>query len=245
MARQGPNEEQGRNALDLARWRRPHVITGLDDLAAGMVCLPPSRYCWKGSSESIDAIMTLATTLLIALGLAMDSFSVSVCSGALNGRVDVRQALRVGFTMGGFQALMPAIGWVGASLLAGYVENVDHWIAFGLLAVIGGKMLWEALRGDGKCEFLSLDSWRVLALLGLATSIDALAVGISLAFLGVGIAVPAAVIGVVCLVLSVAGVYLGRRAGDWLREWTPAVGGVVLISIGIRILIEHLSVAAT
>ena len=208
-----------------------------------MVCVSFPTHGWKDPGEGIDATMTLATTLLIALGLAMDSFSVSVCSGVLNGRVDARQALRVGFTMGGFQALMPIIGWRGASLLAGYVEHVDHWIAFGLLAAIGGKMLWDALRGGG-CEFLSLDSWRVLALLGLATSIDALAVGISFAFLGVDIVAPAAIIGVVCLVLSVAGVYLGRRAGVWLREWAPAVGGVVLISIGIRILVEHLSTAA-
>ncbi|NLX35311.1 MAG: manganese efflux pump [Chloroflexi bacterium] len=188
--------------------------------------------------------MTLANVLLIALGLAMDSFSVSICSGAMCGRVDLKQALRVGFTMGGFQAMMPVIGWAAASLLASYVQRFDHWIAFGLLALIGGKMLWEALRGDGECEFLMLDSWRMLALLGVATSIDALAVGISFAFLGAGIAMPAAVIGVVCLALSITGVYLGRRAGDWLREWTPAVGGVVLIAMGVRILIEHLSAAA-
>ena len=128
--------------------------------------------------------MTVATMLLIALGLAMDSFSVSVCSGAVNGRTTLRAALRVGLVMGGFQALMPLIGYAGASLLAGYVERYDHWIAFGLLLLIGGRMLWEALRGDGECQLLSLESWRTLALLGIATSIDALAVGITFAFLG-------------------------------------------------------------
>jgi len=182
--------------------------------------------------------------LLVALGLAMDSFSVSVCSGAVNGRTSLQAALRVGLVMGGFQALMPLIGWAGASLLAGYVEPFDHWIAFGLLLFIGGKMLWEALYGDGQGELLSLDSWRTLALLGFATSIDALAVGITLAFLGTGIALPVAVIGLVSLGLSTVGVYIGCQAGRWLREWSPAVGGVVLVFIGVRILIEHLSARA-
>jgi putative Mn2+ efflux pump MntP len=187
--------------------------------------------------------MTLATILLIALGLAMDSFSVSVCSGAMNGRASLRAALRVGLVMGGFQAAMAVLGWAGASLLAGYVERFDHWIAFGLLLFIGGKMLWETLRG-GECELLSLDNWRTLALLGVATSIDALAVGITLAFLGTGIALPVAIIGVVSLALSTLGVYLGCHVGGWLREWSPAVGGVVLVGIGVRILFEHLSAAA-
>ena len=161
----------------------------------------------------------------------------------MNGRTSLRAALRVGLVMGGFQAAMPVVGWAGASLLAGYVEQFDHWIAFGLLLFIGGKMLWEALRGDGECELLSLDNWRTLALLGIATSIDALAVGITLAFLGTGIALPVAIIGLVSLALSTLGVYLGCHVGGWLREWSPAVGGVVLVGIGVRILVEHLSAA--
>ena len=188
--------------------------------------------------------MTLATMSLIALGLAMDSFSVSVCSGAVNGRTTLRAALRIGLVMGGFQALMPLLGYAGASLLAGYVERYDHWIAFGLLLLIGGKMLWEALRGAGECQLLSLNSWRTLALLGLATSIDALAVGISLAFLGAGIVLPVVIIGVVSLVLSTSGVYLGCKVGGWLREWSPALGGAVLVFIGVRILVEHLAAGA-
>lgn len=188
--------------------------------------------------------MTLVTILGIALGLAMDSFSVSVCSGAMNQRVRFGQALRIGLTMGGFQAMMPLIGWAGASLLAGYVDGVDHWIAFGLLVLIGGKMLWDALHGEGECTLLSLDNWRTLLLLGVATSIDALAVGITFAFLDTPIGLPVAVIGLVSLALSTIGVYLGRRAGAWLRQWSPVAGGVVLLLIGVRILLEHLTAAA-
>lgn len=187
--------------------------------------------------------MTLTTILTLALALAMDSFSVSICSGAVNGQARFRPALRVGLTMGGFQAVMPVIGWAGASLFAGYVEQFDHWIAFGLLALIGGKMLWEALHGESSGTLLALDNWRTLGLLGVATSIDALAVGITFAFLQTPIALAVTVIGVVALVLSMAGVYLGCRAGRWLREWSPAVGGAVLVLIGVRILVEHLVAA--
>lgn len=187
--------------------------------------------------------MPFSTVLLVALGLAMDSFSVSVCSGAVNGETRFWPALRVGLAMGGFQALLTVIGWAGASLLAGYVERYDHWIAFGLLAFIGGKMLWETFCDDGACEFLALDSFRTLAMLGVATSIDAMAVGITLAFLGSAVLMPVLVIGLVSLALSTVGVYLGRQAGRWLSVWSPAVGGVVLLLIGVHILIEHLSAA--
>ncbi len=179
--------------------------------------------------------------LLLALGLAMDSFSVSVCSGTTIRGPRVPQALRVGLVMGGFQAVMPVLGWLGGSAFSRAIGGVDHWIAFGLLAFIGGRMIWESVRGDGDGVALDVSSWRVLLGLGVATSIDALAVGLSLAFLDVSIVTPVIVIGLVAFVLSFVGVLIGCRAGDLLRERVPVLGGLILVGLGIKILIEHLA----
>jgi len=179
--------------------------------------------------------------LFLALGLAMDSFSVSVCCGTTVSRGErVRTGLKVGLVMGGFQAAMPVMGWLGGSALSEVVSQVDHWVAFGLLAFIGGRMIWEGLRGDGSAV-LDPRSWGVLLSLGVATSIDALAVGLSLAILDVSIIAPAITIGIVAFALSWVGVSLGCEAGTFLRQRVPILGGAILCGLGLRILVEHLS----
>ena len=184
--------------------------------------------------------MNVATTLLLALGLAMDSFSVSICSGTMVNGSRLPQALRVGLVMGGFQAAMPVLGWLGGTALSDLICAVDHWIAFGLLLFIGGRMIYEAFWGDGECALMDTSNWRVLVGLGVATSIDALAVGLTLAVLGTSIVVPVLTIGVVAFALSFVGVLIGCQAGNLLRDRVPVLGGVILIGIGAKILVDHL-----
>lgn len=179
--------------------------------------------------------------LLIAVSLAMDAFAVSVSSGISVRGFGPRQALRMGLWFGFFQFAMPVAGWVLGSGVSGYIEAVDHWVAFGLLAFIGGRMAWEALRSpcvpaDAPTELTA----RRLAVLALATSIDALAVGVTLAFVDVDILFSASVIGVVAFALSVAGGLLGRRLGCLFQRRAEVLGGLVLIGIGVKILVEHL-----
>lgn len=186
--------------------------------------------------------MGIVELALIAVGLSMDAFAVSVCKGLGMSRLNWRQALVIAAFFGGFQALMPIVGWVLASQLAGFVEPVDHWIAFALLAFIGGKMIWDAFHDDGEDESRAdkpLDM-RELVLLAIATSIDALAIGITFAFLHVDIVLPVTLIGAVTFALSLVGVAVGHQFGRrWERPSTIA-GGIVLILIGVKILLEHL-----
>ena len=171
---------------------------------------------------------------LIAVSLALDAFAVSVSSGISIPGFGPRQAVKMGLWFGTFQFLMPLLGWLLGSSVSQYIEAVDHWVAFGLLAVIGGKMAWESLRrGCGEEGEAPPDlSAQRLCVLAIATSIDALAVGVSMAFMGVHILASAAVIGVVAL---------GRRLGCLFQRRAELTGGLVLIAIGVKILIEHLS----
>ncbi len=178
--------------------------------------------------------------LLIALSLAMDAFAVSVSTGIAVPGFGLRQAARIGLWCGAFQFLMPLAGWFLGSSVRVYIAAVDHWIAFGLLALIGGNMVREGLSGEDETAVSDL-SVRRLFLLALATSIDALAVGVSLAFVAVDIVLAAAVIGVVAFVLALAGGLLGRRLGTLFQRRATVLGGVVLITIGLKILLEHLS----
>lgn len=185
--------------------------------------------------------MDLPTTLLIALGLSLDALAVSLCSGLALPGVRPGQALRMAFFFGGSQALMPVLGWLAGRGLVGTIGRFDHWIAFALLAAVGGKMVFEGLRRN-TCETRP-DPFRLgtLCVLALATSIDALAVGVSFSLLAVSIALPVVIIGGVTFALSLGGVYLGRRFGDVLGNRIEAVGGVVLVGIGVKILVEHLA----
>lgn len=180
---------------------------------------------------------------LIAVSLALDAFAVSVSSGISIPGFGVKQAARMGLWFGAFQFMMPVAGWLLGSSVSQYIETVDHWVAFALLAIIGGRMVWGALRhGAVEEEEAPPDlSARRLCLLAIATSIDALAVGVSMAFMNVPVLLSAVVIGVVAFVLSLVGGLVGKRLGGLFQRRAELVGGLVLIAIGVKILIEHLS----
>lgn len=182
--------------------------------------------------------MGVIELLLISVGLAMDAFAVSVGKGMTLTQVRPRHALTAGVWFGAFQALMPIIGYFVGRSFASYVASVDHWIAFGLLILIGANMIREAVWGDDE-EIDGNFGFRTMLLMAIATSIDAMAVGISMAFLDVNIWMSALVIGVVTLSLSAVGVYLGSLFGSRLGSKAGVVGGLILIAIGIKIVIEH------
>ena len=186
--------------------------------------------------------MDLIAIFLIAVSLALDAFAVSVSIGISVPGFGWRQAVKMGCWFGAFQFLMPLLGWALGSSVSRYIEAVDHWIAFALLALIGGKMVWESLRkGCGGEEEAPGDlSARRLCVLAVATSIDALAVGVSMAFMPVDILSSAGIIGIVAFVLSVVGGLVGRRLGCLFQRRAELVGGLVLIGIGVKILCEHL-----
>jgi putative Mn2+ efflux pump MntP len=174
-------------------------------------------------------------SLLLAFALAMDAFAVALTQGA-KFRPSARGGLAIALTFGVFQALMPLAGWVIGAVALIYVEAIDHWIAFGLLAFLGVRMLGGHVGEDEASHALT---GRALLLAGVATSIDALAAGITLPTLGVSAWLAVALIGVVTFAMSAAGVWLGRRAGDHLGEWAERAGGVILIGLGCKILAEH------
>jgi putative Mn2+ efflux pump MntP len=186
--------------------------------------------------------MSPITVLLIALGVSADAFAVSLGRGLQIRRLRVREALAIAVTFGVFQAVMPLLGWLLGTGLSDYVTNVDHWIAFALLSLIGGKMLWEAFHdSDGGSADDGIQPGELLVL-GVATSIDALAVGISFAFLDVQIWAAAGAIGVTTLLVSLVGVLIGHRVGVRFRRPAEVAGGAILILIGVRILLDHLSI---
>ena len=175
----------------------------------------------------------------------MDAFAVAICKGLSMHRINYAHTLVIALFFGGFQALMPLIGWALGSQFAAIVEPVDHWVAFLLLAFVGGKMLWDTFHEDDGVEADSekLDL-RELLMLAIATSIDALAVGISFAFLQVDIVISVVIIGLTTFVLSLVGVVVGNRFGARYEKPSTIVGGIVLIIIGLRILLEHLGIIA-
>ena len=192
--------------------------------------------------------MGLMELFLIAVGLSMDAFAVAVCKGLGMRRLDMRQAAVIALFFGGFQALMPLAGWALGAQFEKFITPVDHWIAFALLAIIGSKMLWDAFReGDSEGASCPIDGKldvRELAMLAVATSIDALAVGITFAFLRVDILTSVGLIGVTTFALSIVGVAVGHRFGARYEKPATVVGGIVLILIGLKILLEHLGIIA-
>lgn len=181
---------------------------------------------------------------LIAIGLAMDCLAVSITSGILLKTIQWRTMLVMACSFGFFQGAMPFFGWLGASRFNRLIESVDHWIAFAILLFLGGKMIWESLRSDEEHETYDPSRPRVVLALSVATSIDALAVGVTFAFLGMSrladILSPILIIGFVSFALSMAGLffglYFGRRHNLHMELW----GGLILILIGCKILVEHL-----
>lgn len=187
--------------------------------------------------------MGIVELLLTAIALSMDAFAVSVCKGLGMRRMRYDQALVISLYFGVFQALMPLIGWLLGTSFSRYIQAFDHWIAFVLLAFLGGKMLWDVFheKEDGEQESAErrLDH-RELFMLAIATSIDALAVGIAFACLEVNIWRSISIIGVTTLVISFAGVWIGNRFGNRFQKKAEIAGGLVLILIGMKILAEHL-----
>lgn len=192
--------------------------------------------------------MGFAELFLIAVGLSMDAFAVSVCKGLCMKRLNIKQALVIALFFGGFQALMPLVGWALGTSFESYITPIDHWIAFGLLGFIGGKMLWDAFRENVEeelsCPATSKLDMRELLMLAIATSIDALAVGITFAFLRVDIVLSVGLIGATTFVLALVGVVVGHRFGTRYEKTATIAGGVVLILIGTKILLEHLGILA-
>lgn len=185
--------------------------------------------------------MDLLGLFLIAVGLSMDAFAVSICKGLAMRRAGYRSMALVGLWFGGFQALMPVLGYLVGVQFKEAITAVDHWIAFGLLAVIGWNMLREAMSGGEEEDDGSLAP-KAMVLLALATSIDALAVGVSFAFLNVNITAAAGFIGTLTFVLSAAGVKVGSVFGAKYKSRAEITGGVILILMGAKILLEHLGV---
>ncbi|WIB14853.1 manganese efflux pump MntP family protein [Curtobacterium sp. MCPF17_050] len=187
--------------------------------------------------------MSFWALFLIALGVSADAFAVALGKGLHMKRFSVRQAVVIALVFGASQALMPLLGWLLGTAFASAIADVDHWVAFGLLALVGGKMLWEAFHGHEDTDE-DTDRLRVreLLVLAVATSIDALAVGITLAFLPVSIGWAVLLIGVTTAVLSYVGVVVGRRVGARFGKPAEIAGGVVLILIGVQIVLEHTGV---
>ena len=183
---------------------------------------------------------------LLGIGLAMDAFAVSVCKGLGMRRLNKKQTLIIGLYFGGFQALMPLIGWLLGSQFQKYITSIDHWIAFILLSFIGGKVMIEAIREWNEEETVDvmdapLDHKNMLVL-AVATSIDALAVGITFAFLDTPIIEAITIIGITTMIISIIGAVVGNFFGSRYKSKAEFIGGLILVLLGLKILLEHLGI---
>lgn len=185
--------------------------------------------------------MGVTALLFLAVGLSMDAFAVSVCKGLALGKPRLWQMAAVGAWFGGFQALMPLLGYLLGSTFQQYIQSIDHWIAFGLLAFIGVNMIHEAREDAGEGQSASLH-WKPMLLMAVATSIDALAVGVTFAFLQVNVVLAVSAIGTVTFLLSALGVRVGGVFGERWRGRAELCGGIILILLGLHILLEHLGI---
>lgn len=188
--------------------------------------------------------MTFFDILLIAVGLAMDAFAVAMAVGlhlSKTGGISPRHHFRLGFHFGLFQFFMPVVGWLAGSTVRVYIESFDHWVALGLLSYVGIKLMYEGHRHE---EYKQPDPTRgwSLVILSVATSIDALAMGLSLAFLNTGIIYPSLIIGIVAAAFTIFGLFLGQKLGIRWRGRVALVGGLILIGIGIKIILEHFAI---
>lgn len=182
-----------------------------------------------------------ATAAVTGLALSADAVAVSVCLGAAApaGRA-WRTAIAAAATFGAFQALMPLLGWLGGAALKDALANIDHWIACALLAAVGGKMAWEGWHGDDACAANRGAGWRVLLLLGVATSLDALAVGVGFAFIDIPLALTVAIIGGTTFLCCLPAALLGRRLGERAGARVQVAGGLILVGLGAKILVDGL-----
>ena len=182
--------------------------------------------------------MSIVEIILISLGLAMDSFAMSITSGLILKKISIKDVLKIAFYMGVFQALMPVIGWFAGKGMQQYIESFDHWVAFGLLVFLGGKMIFDYFKAEDEKQF---NPRKHIVLIGLAvaTSIDALVIGVNFAFLEVDILFSIVSIGLTAFSLSFIGVYIGNKFGKRFDFKAELVGGIILVGIGVKILIEH------
>lgn len=183
--------------------------------------------------------MTLLSLIILAIGLCMDSFAVSLTSGTLMHPFTIRRACKFALIMAIFQGTMPVIGWLLGVGFRDFIADLDHWIALALLLYLGGRMIYESLQ-EGKEENFNPCCTRTAMTMGLATSIDAMAVGISLSFLHVDMVQSALVIGITTFIFSMGGLLIGKKIGCYLKKGAEIVGGIILILIGVKICIEHL-----
>lgn len=209
-------------------------------------CSDAPAFLFCGEHGSLSAFtkeekMGLLELFILAAGLSMDAFAVSVCKGLAMPKITLKRTLTVGLWFGGFQALMPAAGYLLGVQFRDKITAVDHWIAFILLGLIGANMIKEACSGDCEEENESLDI-RTMFLLAVATSIDALAVGITFAFLDVHLLAAVSFIGIITFTLSAAGVKIGNVFGTRYKAKAELAGGVILILLGLKILLEHLGI---
>jgi putative Mn2+ efflux pump MntP len=184
--------------------------------------------------------LDILSIIIIALGLSMDAFAVSLSAGFINKNLKRRYFFISSLSFGLFQAIMPLTGWFLGINLSKFISSVDHWIAFLLLLIIGSRMIYESSHLNKKEPNIDLSNFNNLIVLSIATSIDALSIGISLSFLRVSIYKPALLIGIITFIISLIGVYLGVKIGKFFGKKMGIVGGVLLILIGLRILFSHI-----
>jgi manganese efflux pump family protein len=180
------------------------------------------------------------TIFFIAIGLSFDSFAVATSSGFMLKNIRFTEAMKISFSFAFFQGLMPVLGWLAGSAFKHYIENIDHWIAFGLLLIIGLKMIIESLKHESKRQQLNPLDLKVMVSMSLATSIDALIIGISFAIISYNIVISVLVIGSVTFIIAMLGILFGKKAGKHLGQELDIIGGLILIAMGTKILIEHL-----
>jgi putative Mn2+ efflux pump MntP len=202
--------------------------------------LSPQLDSERKSKRRVMESLGIVSILIIAVGLSMDCFAVALGTGFSMGKIRKIQVLRMSLSFGIFQAIMPVIGWLVGRTVMDYVAPYDHWVAFGLLAIVGGHMIWEFFEKKEKDKTVDV-TWGVrLLVLSVATSIDSLAVGLSFAFLEVNIGMAVAIIGAVAFIVTAVGVIIGRKVGQLIGRWAELAGGLILIGIGLRILLSHL-----
>ena len=183
--------------------------------------------------------MSILTIILLAVGLGVDAFSVAIGIGATNSKKSWAPVMRLSLAFGLFQFVMPLAGWLAGSTVVDMIQSFDHWIAFGLLVLIGGKMIWEGFEKESDEEKADQTRGWPLLLLSIATSIDALAVGFSFSLLKTPILFPAVIIGVVCFLMTAVGMIFGKGLAKIFGKKIEILGGLVLIAIGVKILMEH------
>ena len=181
----------------------------------------------------------LLSAVVIAFGLSADCFAVSLTIGAAGRAFSWKSMLKVAGAFGLFQMGMPLLGWLIGQTVVELISSFDHWLAFALLAFVGARMAWEFIKGEPESETVDINKWANLLTLAVATSIDALAVGLSLAFLHINIWIAAAIIGAVAFAVSAFSYWLGRKVNAWIGRWALLLGAIILIVIGLRILISH------